>query len=215
MEKQILFDLRKDYKLKSLDVDSLASNPFEQFKLWFNEAVECELPEPNAMTLATATRDGKPSARIVLLKEYDERGFVFYTNYNGRKGEEISENPEVALLFTWLELERQIRIEGTIGRIDPAASDAYFQTRPRLSQIAAVASPQSYTVKDRAELEAKFAALAVQYEGKQIPRPANWGGYRVNPEVFEFWQGRRNRLHDRIRFKQMMIGEWRIERLAP
>lgn len=173
------------------------------------------LPEPNAMTLATATPDGKPSARIVLLKSFDHQGFVFYTNYESQKGQELDNNPQAALLFCWLELERQVRIEGSVERVTPAESKAYFQSRPRESQIGAWASPQSRVIEGRFVLEEKVQELATTFKYDAVlPLPAFWGGYRVRPDVVEFWQGRESRLHDRIRYTREKIG-WTIERLAP
>ncbi len=169
----------------------------------------------HAMTLATATSDGRPSARMVLLKEYDERGFVFFSNYDSQKGQELAENPQAALVFYWVQFHRQIRITGQISRVSAAESDNYFHSRPRGSQLSAAASPQSRVVPGRATLEEQVAWLAERYEGQEVPRPAQWGGYRLAPDSFEFWQGRPDRLHDRFRYTRRPEGGWIIERLAP
>ena len=211
-------DLRKEYKLASLDEADVAENPFQQFDQWFKEASAAELPEPNAMTLATAvaTTHGfaRPSARIVLIKDFDERGFVFFTNYDSRKGQELAANPLASLLFHWVELERQVRIEGRVEKISAEESDAYFASRPLLSRVGAWASPQSRPIRDRPWLEAQFAAIAEKFK-EDVPRPPHWGGYRVVPEVIEFWQGRRSRLHDRMLYTKQAGGAWKIQRLAP
>lgn len=212
-------DLRQDYSLKSLDITDVDNDPIEQFKKWFHEAVKSEILEPNAMTLATATPNGKPSARVVLLKGIENQGFVFYTNYNSKKGEEMAANPHAALCFSWLELQRQVRIEGTIEKVDAATSDAYFQSRPVGSRIGAWASPQSQVIENRAVIEERESLYKKQYytEGGlevEIPRPAHWGGYVLKPTMIEFWQGRSSRLHDRICYV-FENGAWKIERLAP
>jgi pyridoxamine 5'-phosphate oxidase len=207
-------DIRKDYRLHSLDESDIAASPIEQFTRWWDDALKSELFEVNAMTLATSTRDGKPSARIVLLKGFDENGFVFYTNYESHKGKELEENPNVALVFFWKEIERQIRIEGTVEKVSATESDAYFSSRPKGSRIGAWASPQSSIIENRNILEQS----ALQYESKfenSIPRPPHWGGYRVMPVKIEFWQGRSNRLHDRIQYTKTPGGSWKAERLAP
>ncbi len=207
--------MRRNYTQESLSKTAANPDPVAQFDHWFTEAMNSALPEPNAMTLATATHDGKPSARIVLLKGFDHQGFVFYTNYESRKGRELDDNPQAALLFCWLELERQVRIEGTVERVTPAESKAYFQSRPRESQVGAWASPQSRVIEGRFVIEEKVQELAVTFKHDEVlPLPAFWGGYRVRPDVVEFWQGRENRLHDRIRYTREKIG-WTIERLAP
>ena len=207
-------DLRKEYTRAGLAESDVAPDPIEQFRRWFDEALEADLHEPNAFVLATATPDGKPSARVVLLKGLDGRGFVFYTNYEGRKGRELEENPRAALLFYWGELERQVRVEGTVSRVSGRESDAYYASRPRGSRLGAWVSQQSRVVEGREVLEARIADLEAEYEGREVPRPAFWGGYRVEPEAVEFWQGRENRLHDRIVYRRE-DGGWKIERLQP
>ena len=216
-------DLRQDYQLQSLDRADVDENPIVQFSKWFDEALKSEILEPNAMTLATVSAEGKPSARIVLLKGIqtpkginEESGFVFYTNYDSHKGKDMAANPHVALCFNWLDLQRQIRIEGTVEKIDPSVSDDYFNTRPKLSRIGALASPQSQIVPNRAFLEENFNNLIEKYADTEgVPRPENWGGYIVKPNLIEFWQGRRSRLHDRICYIKQENGDWKIERLAP
>lgn len=208
-------DIRKDYKLKSLSENDVAADPIEQFGSWWNEALQSELEEVNAMTLATATADGRPSARIVLLKDYSEEGFVFFTNYESHKGEEMKSNPHVALVFFWAALERQVRIEGTVEKVPAADSDAYFMSRPRGSRIGAWASPQSKVIEGREVVEKKVSALEQQFGEGDIPRPGHWGGYIVKPVLVEFWQGRPSRLHDRICYTTNGAGGWTIERLAP
>jgi pyridoxamine 5'-phosphate oxidase len=207
-------DLRKEYTRAGLAESDVAADPVEQFCRWFDAALDAGLHEPNAMTVATAARDGRPSARVVLLKGFDSRGFVFYTNYEGRKGRELEENPRAALLFYWGELERQVRIEGTVSRASEEESDAYYASRPRGSRLGAWASEQSRTVEGREVLEDRIGDLEAEYEGHEVPRPPFWGGYRVRPEVVEFWQGRENRLHDRIVYR-WEDGRWEIERLQP
>lgn len=210
-----LSELRRNYALESLSEADAAPEPFEQFQNWFAEALNSQLLEPNAMTLATATKTGQPSARTVLLKEMDAQGFVFYTNYESQKGQELADNPQAALLFTWLELERQVRIEGTVEKVSPATSEAYFQSRPTGSQIGAWASPQSRVIEGRNVLEERVKALQAQYKDATVlPLPPFWGGYRLLPQRIEFWQGRESRLHDRIRYTKTAEG-WVKERLAP
>ncbi len=212
-------DLRQDDRLQSLDITDVANDPIEQFKKWFDEALKSEILEPNAMTLATATPDGKPSARIVLLKGIENQGFVFYTNYNSKKGAEMAANPQAALCFCWLELQRQIRIEGTIEKVDEATSDAYFHSRPMGSRIGAWASPQSQVIENRAVIEENEKSYQKQFHTEggleaEIPRPSHWGGYVLKPTMIEFWQGRSSRLHDRICYV-FENNAWEIERLAP
>ena len=207
-------NLRKEYISTGLDKADVDHDPVVQFHVWFQDTINAGLHEPNAMILATATRDAKPSARTVLLKGYDERGFVFYTNYEGRKAGELETNPECALLFYWGELERQVRVEGTVSRISEQESDEYFASRPRGSRLGAWASEQSRPVEDRSVLEERVRALETEYEGREIPRPPFWGGYRVEPEEIEFWQGRESRQHDRLVYRRE-DGAWRIERLQP
>lgn len=206
-------DLRQEYMRESLDENDVAPDPLDQFKGWFDEAVKAEMPTVNAMTLATVSAAGRPSARIVLLKGVDHGGFVFFTNYKSRKGRELTANPEAALLFYWTGLEREVRIEGRVEKISARESDEYFASRPLGSRHAAIASPQSKVVPDRAALETLFAE-AKQLHGDETLRPAHWGGYRLLPAAVEFWQGRANRLHDRVLYTRMSRG-WKIERLAP
>ena len=207
-------DLRKEYTRAGLSESDVDPEPVEQFRRWFEEALAAGLHEPNAMIVATARPDGLPSARVVLLKGFDDRGFVFYTNYEGRKGRELEENPRAALLFYWGELERQVRIEGTASRVSGEESDAYYAGRPRGSRLGALASEQSRVVGSREVLEGRIRTLEAEYEGRDVPRPAFWGGYRVEPEAVEFWQGRENRLHDRLVYRRG-DGGWKMERLQP
>ncbi len=207
-------DLRKEYTRAGLTESDMDPEPVEQFRRWFEEALAAGLHEPNAMIVATASPDGLPSARVVLLKGFDDRGFVFYTNYEGRKGRELEENPRAALLFYWGELERQVRIEGTASRVSEEESDAYYAGRPRGSRLGALASEQSRVVGSREVLEGRIRTLEAEYEGRDVPRPAFWGGYRVEPEAVEFWQGRENRLHDRLVYRRGEVG-WKMERLQP
>jgi pyridoxamine 5'-phosphate oxidase len=206
--------LRKEYISAGLDKADVDPDPLVQFHDWFEKVIDADLHEPNAMILATATTDGKPSARTILLKGYDEGGFVFYTNYEGRKARELETNPMCALLFYWGELERQVRIEGRASRLSGAESDAYFAGRPRGSRLGAWASEQSRSVESRSILEERLRALEAEYEGREIPRPPFWGGYRVEPDTIEFGQGRENRLHDRLVYRRTG-GSWKIERLQP
>ncbi len=210
-----LADLRKEYSLAGLLEKDLTRDPFRQFDKWFQEAEAAKIPEPNAMTLSTATREGRPSSRTVLLKGLDGRGFVFYSNYESRKGRDLAENPRASLLFPWIALERQVIVEGPIARLTREESEAYFHSRPRASQLGAWVSQQSSIINSRAVLEDAMKALDKKYAGVEVPAPPNWGGYRVNPETVEFWQGRRSRLHDRLRYRREKSGDWIIERLAP
>jgi len=202
--------------LPSLTKGSANENPIRQFEEWFRILPSLGVSEQDAtsMTLATATGDGRPTARIVLLKSFDERGFVFFTNYHSRKGDELSDNPRACLLFYWPQVWRQVRIEGAVEKVTADESDAYFSSRPLGSRIGAWASNQSEVVKSREDLEQQFAELSARY-GDQVPRPPHWGGYRVKPAMIEFWQGRDNRLHDRLRYSLQDNGSWLIERLAP
>jgi pyridoxamine 5'-phosphate oxidase len=206
--------IRKEYKLKGLSERYVDSSPFEQFDIWFKEMLNSKLPEPTAVMLATATKEGKPSARALLLKGYNSDGFIFFTNYESRKGKEIEENNSGALLFFWPEIERQVRVEGTIEKISRTASEDYFKTRPFKSRLGAWASKQSTVIPNRAEIILKFFKYLIKFHSKEIPLPSFWGGYILKPDVFEFWQGRANRLHDRVRYTRK-DGLWKIERLSP
>jgi pyridoxamine 5'-phosphate oxidase len=209
-----LADLRKDYSLAGLAEKDLARDPFRQFEKWFAEAQAGKISEPNAMVLATATRDGRPSARTILLKAVDGRGFVFYSNYESRKGRELEANPRATLVFPWVPMERQIIVEGTVTRVAREESEAYFHSRPRANQLGAWVSSQSSIIPDRRVLDDSLKAIEQKYAGQEVPLPPNWGGWRLAPEAVEFWQGRRNRLHDRLRYRREKDG-WTIERLAP
>lgn len=210
-----LSDLRREYTLAGLKESDLDPSPFKQFDKWFQQALAAALPEPNAMTLATATLDGKPSARIVLLKGFDEHGFVFFTNYESQKGRDLSANPQAALVCYWIELERQVRISGCVSRAPVEESAEYFRSRPLGSQLGAWASQQSEVVDGRKILEDRLEQLTQEYQTKPVPLPPYWGGYRVAPETIEFWQGRPNRLHDRLRYTLQPGNNWLIERLSP
>ena len=207
--------LRENYTRNGLTRDDLKTDPFKQFEKWFQEATEAELPEPNAMSLATASATGEPSIRTVLLKYFGKDGFVFFTNYESKKAQQIEENPHVALLFLWLPLERQVKIQGTATKIPTAESLNYFTSRPRGSQLGAWCSAQSSVISSRKLLEMKFEELKYKFQHGEIPLPSFWGGYRVKPKRFEFWQGRPNRLHDRFSYTLKEETTWEIARLAP
>ena len=207
-------DLRRDYARSELRRDSVDASPIHQFARWLNEALAAELPEPNAMTLATAGQDGKPHARVLLLKGFDDQGFVFYTNYLSAKGRELEHNPQAAMVFLWLALERQVRIEGTVSKVSQEQSELYFHSRPYGSQIGAVASHQSQPIASREELDQRAEQLQARYPEAPVPMPEHWGGYRLEPGVIEFWQGRTSRLHDRLRYERRDSG-WHIDRLEP
>lgn len=209
-------DLRQNYTLAGLSKADLNSNPIEQFDIWFQQALNADLIEPNAMTLATATSDGKPTARIVLLKGVSQKGFVFYTNYESQKGRQLIANPYAALVFLWDKLERQIRIEGKVEKLTVEESAEYFHSRPKASQLGAWASDQSRVIPNREVLEQKLASLQEQYSADAtIPLPEHWGGFRVIPNRIEFWQGRPSRLHDRLVYDLQADGNWSIDRLSP
>jgi len=205
----------KNGQKSPLLLENLDPDPIKQFGVWFDEAEQAELPMPNAMTLATANSHGRPSSRVVLLKEFDARGFVFFTNYDGRKAQELNQNPFASLVFYWLPLSRQIRVEGTVEVLEGRESDRYFASRPRGHQIEAHASQQSQAIKDRTFLDNQFKDIEMKFAGKVVPRPRNWGGYRVIPELLEFWQEGENRLHDRLRYRRSNDNSWVIKRLAP
>ncbi len=210
-----LADIRKEYTQAGLSEADADPDPFRQFQTWFEQAMAAQLLEPNGMTLATVTPDGKPRARIVLLKNFDERGFVFYTNYESHKGQELAQNSWAALVFWWTELERQVRIEGRVEKVSDVESNTYFRSRPLGSQLGAWTSQQSQVISNREVLDSRLQELQEKYQGQDIPRPPHWGGYRVTPTVIEFWQGRPSRLHDRLRYWRPEDGSWRIERLSP
>ena len=215
LDPSVFATLRTEYSRVGIDERDFDPDPFVQFGQWFDIASSAGVAEANAMTLATASAQGMPSARTVLLKGCDERGFAFYTNYESQKGAELLENPYAALLFFWKELHRQVRVTGSVVRLTREESEAYFRSRPAGSQLGAATSAQSHPIRDRAMLEAQYAALEARYEHANVPLPEFWGGYRVVPASFEFWQGRENRLHDRLRYLPRPEGGWTIDRLAP
>jgi pyridoxamine 5'-phosphate oxidase len=214
MVKKNLSGLRQDYAAFALDEKTMHAHPFEQFSSWFDQAAESGIAEPNAMTLATVDSYGMPHARVVLLKTLDETGFVFYTNYNSDKATQLAQNPNASLLFFWIELQRQVRISGTVKKVSATESDEYFSIRPRASQLGALVSPQSQVIPGREYLEQRFSLLGKQFSEKPIDRPKNWGGYRLTPVRMEFWQGRPSRLHDRLVYEKSG-NHWVIKRLAP
>ena len=209
-----LADLRREYIKSNLSKEALENDPIKQFSIWFDEAQTAEVNEPNAMTLSTVSPEGKPSSRIVLLKGLQENLLIFYTNYNSKKGDDIAKNPYVALNFFWPELERQVRVEGSATKTDEIESDIYFHSRPKGSKIGAWASPQSEIIENREVLETRLQYYEQQFKDQKVPRPSHWGGYKVEPESFEFWQGRLSRLHDRYKYLKSN-GKWKIQRLAP
>lgn len=215
LSKETIQNLRQEYKTATLSEKSVAADPISQFSKWFSEALDGGIYEPNAMTLATASTDGKPSARIMLLKGFDDKGFTFYTNYLSRKGRELTKNPNVTLLFFWPELERQVRIEGVVEKVSKEESEKYFHSRPVPSQLGALVSQQSQEIQSKTLLLDKLQTLEKEYEGKKIPKPSHWGGYIVKPQVVEFWQGGEARLHDRIVYKKADKAKWKIVRIAP
>ncbi|HMG67713.1 MAG TPA: pyridoxamine 5'-phosphate oxidase [Chitinophagaceae bacterium] len=208
-------NIRKEYSHKTLIESEIDRDPIKQFENWWKEAIDAKIPEANAMTVATASSDGMPSARIILLKGLSEKGFIFFTNYKSYKAQQLDENPRACLVFFWKELERQVRITGILERTSNNESDSYFQSRPRASQVGAVTSPQSQVIESREWLEEQFKKISEQTENTNIQRPAHWGGYLVKPVIIEFWQGRPGRLHDRIQYTLLEDGSWKVERLAP
>ncbi len=215
IDKTTLENLRTDYQKHSLSEKDIKANPFEQFGIWFDEAVKAEVMEPNALTLATATKEGIPSARIVLLKGFDQKGFSLYTNYLSKKGKDMAKNPFASMVFFWPELQRQVRIDGKIVKLSKEESEAYFNSRPFESRIGAISSPQSQVIPNRESLDVVYKNMEEKYKGQSVPKPAHWGGYLLSPIAIEFWQGRPSRLHDRMKYVLMEKGKWKIERLAP
>ncbi|HEV8504064.1 MAG TPA: pyridoxamine 5'-phosphate oxidase [Chitinophagaceae bacterium] len=207
--------IRKEYTQKALAEADIDTDPIRQFNIWWQDAVEAKIIEVNAMTLATASADGMPSARTVLMKGFSEKGFIFFTNYDSFKGQQLSENPKACLVFFWKEIERQVRITGIVEKTGSEESDHYFQSRPKASQVGAVTSPQSQVIESRQWLDEKYKQAFEQFENTTVHRPAHWGGYIVRPVIIEFWQGRPGRLHDRIQYTLLDDGNWKIERLAP
>lgn len=210
-----VYSIRKEYSYGELIEKTISKNPIKLFETWMDGALEAKIKEPNAMNLCTVNAEGKPSSRIVLLRGFDAKGFVFYTNYLSKKGTDLSGNPNACLNFFWTDLEKQVRIEGSVTKVSKAVSDAYFKSRPRESQIGAWVSAQSSVLKSRDELENSFKNLTKKFDGLPVPRPNFWGGYCLNPKRIEFWQGRTNRLHDRIVFEKLKVNGWKIERLSP
>lgn len=210
-----LGDLREEYGHDSLSEDSVTPNPIEQFRLWFDHAVDQKIPEPNAMSLATVDENGQPWQRTVLLKAYDDKGFVFYTNYDSRKGKQLASNPKTCVLFPWIQLERQVIVTGSVERISTSESLKYFASRPFGSRLGAWVSQQSSVVSSRSMLLAKFEEMKNKFKDGDVPLPSFWGGYRIKPETIEFWLGGKSRIHDRIFYKKVEDGSWSIERLAP
>lgn len=213
--KRKIASIRKEYTKRKFTENKALPDPFAQFNKWWKQALKSDISEVNAMTLATASVDGMPSARIVLLKDFSERGFVFFTNYNSFKGHQLAENPKACLVFFWKELERQVRITGIIEKVSNEENDEYFYSRPRESQVGAITSPQSQVITSREWLDENYKKLAYEAKENKIERPLHWGGYLVKPVIIEFWQGRPNRLHDRLQYSLQEDGTWKIERLAP
>ena len=212
---QKISEIRREYSYKALVESEVETDPMKQFNIWWQDALEAKIAEVNAMTVATASADGMPSARTMLLKGFSEKGFVFFTNYDSYKGQQLAENPKACLVFFWKELERQVRITGLIEKTSKEENDAYFQSRPKASQVGAIASPQSQVIESRDWLDERYKSLSDQFEDGAIQRPLHWGGFLVRPVIIEFWQGRPGRLHDRIQYTILNNGAWKMERLAP